>query len=94
MLTQTDLKQLKTIFVTKDEMVKIVADLMDVMKLQFQSTQTEMKALRNDIIGFKDEILHEISDLRDDVTVTTGYRDLIEDHEDRITKLEKTRIIY
>jgi hypothetical protein len=45
--------------------------------------------LRNDIVQFKDDILHEIVDLRDDITVATGYRDSLENHEQRITTLEK-----
>jgi len=44
--------------------------------------------LKNDILTFKDQILFEINKLRDDVTVTTGYRDMIEDHDVRIGKLE------
>ncbi|MEK7096966.1 MAG: hypothetical protein AAB859_01470 [Patescibacteria group bacterium] len=53
-------------------------------------TKDEFKDLKNDIVTFKDEILHEIIKLRDDITVVIGYRDMIEDHEQRIIKLEKT----
>ena len=53
-------------------------------------TKDEFKDLKNDIVTFKDEILHEIIKLRDDITVIIGYRDMIEDHEQRIIKLEKT----
>lgn len=52
-------------------------------------TKDEFKDLKNDIVTFKDEILHEIIKLRDDITVVIGYRDMIEDHEQRIIKLEK-----
>lgn len=52
-------------------------------------TKDEFKELKNDIVTFKDEILHEIIKLRDDITVVIGYRDMIEDHEQRIIKLEK-----
>lgn len=52
-------------------------------------TKDEFKDLKNDIITFKDEILHEIIKLRDDITVVIGYRDMIEDHEQGIIKLEK-----
>jgi len=48
--------------------------------------KTELKkdfATKEDLIDFKDAILHEIRDLRDDITVTTGYRDMLEDHENR-----------
>lgn len=44
--------------------------------------------LKNDILTFKDQILFEINKLRDDITVTTGYRDIIQDHESRIETLE------
>lgn len=53
-------------------------------------TKGEFKDLKNDIVAFKDEILHEIIKLRDDITVVIGYRNMIEDHEQRIIKLEKT----
>lgn len=46
-------------------------------------------ALKDDLVKFKDEILSEIIKLRDDITVVIGYRDMIENHELRITKLEK-----
>lgn len=48
--------------------------------------------LKNDIYRFKDEILHEIVDLRDDFAVLTGYRDMIEDHETRIFHIENKKI--
>ncbi|QQG43989.1 MAG: hypothetical protein HYW86_03955 [Candidatus Roizmanbacteria bacterium] len=53
----------------------------------------ELEPLKEDIVLFKDEILYEIIDLRDDISVVVGYRDLIEDHEQRITNLEKTPLI-
>ena len=43
---------------------------------------------------FKDEILHEIIALRDDFTMISGHRDMLEDHEIRIGKLEKAVIIH
>ncbi len=47
-------------------------------------------ATKEDVIDFKDSILTEIIKLREDVVVITGYRDLIEDHDKRIEKLETT----
>lgn len=47
------------------------------------------KRLKNDIYKFKDEILGEIQNLRDDMQVTRGYGDRIEEHEERITALEQ-----
>lgn len=37
-----------------------------------------------------DQLMKEIKDLREEVTVVTSYKDQIEDHEIRITKLEET----
>ena len=45
--------------------------------------------LKNDIVEFKDAILHEIVAMREELAVTLGHRDMLEDHETRITKLEK-----
>jgi len=48
--------------------------------------------LNNDIYKFKDEILGEIQNLRDDIQVTKGYGDRIEDHEERISALEQPAV--
>jgi len=50
---------------------------------------TNHQSLKNDILQFKDEILTEIVHLRDDFAILTGYRDSLEDHEQRIDELEK-----
>ncbi|PIS00116.1 hypothetical protein COT86_00245, partial [Candidatus Collierbacteria bacterium CG10_big_fil_rev_8_21_14_0_10_43_36] len=42
--------------------------------------EIKQKGLRNDILNFKDEVLTEVKDLRQEVTVTSA----------RVTKLEKT----
>lgn len=63
----------------------------DIKKLkQTFATKEDLKgfATKDDLIDFKDAILHEIQNLRDDVTVTTGYRDTLEDHEDRLEVIE------
>jgi len=44
-----------------------------------------------DVISFKDSILGEIRSLRDEIIIVVGYRDQIEEHDTRITSLEKTR---
>ena len=74
MITDIDVKKLKKIFVTKEEL-----------------KQTE-KRLLNSLVEFKDSILKEIIDLRDDVRVVIGYRDMLEDHEQRLTKIEKVMV--
>lgn len=40
--------------------------------------------MRKDIVEFKDAILKEIRDMRDEVALVIGYKDQIEDHEDRL----------
>ena len=47
-------------------------------------------ATKDDLINFKDSILSEIIRLREDMKVVIGYRDLIENHDRRIEKLETT----
>ncbi len=64
-------------------------DLENIRQLIKEEVDFKIDALKEDIVLFKDEILHEIVNLRDDVTVLTGYRDMIEDHEIRIVKLRK-----
>jgi hypothetical protein len=48
--------------------------------------------LEGNLLDFKDEILGEIRDMRDENVLITGRnsinRDLLEDHETRIGKLE------
>ena len=62
----------------------------DISKLrEVFATKDEFKEIKNNIISFKNEILQEIIKLRDDITVIISYRDIIEDHEQRIVKLEK-----
>lgn len=57
------------------------------------ATKDDLNALENKfetkVIEFKDTILKEISDLRVDVTIVTGQRDMLEDHDQRIETIEK-----
>ena len=53
-------------------------------------TKDEFSNLKNDIVDFKDSILSEIIKLREDIEVVIGYRDMIENHDQRIEKLETT----
>lgn len=78
MITTKDITMLKKIFATKDD-------------LKIFATKDDLKyyAMKTDIVEFKDVILKEIKNLRDDVMLVTGYKDQIEDHEYRIERLEK-----
>lgn len=64
-------------------------DLQAISELIDTKINPKFKKLREEIIKFKDEILGEIKELRDDVSVVTGYKDQIKDHETRIERLEK-----
>ncbi len=96
MLTKADIKIIKDLLkntVTKDDLrkyatkddLKVFATKRDLERF---ATKDDFKKLSHDVVGFKDEILGEIRGLRDKVAVVTGYRDTLEDHEQRITKLE------
>ena len=76
MITDSDIKKLKTVFATKDGLKKLEARLI------------------NNVVEFKDEVLHEIIKLREDMIIVSGHRDMLEDHEQRIGKLEKTVMIH
>ncbi len=62
---------------TKSDL-KLIKELVDNSRIE----------LKEDIVKFKDEILHEIISLRDEVTIVVGYRGMLEDHETRLDKLE------
>lgn len=99
MLTKSDFKQLKKIFVTKDEfkeeLNKVHQEFGRVrgqfgrVDGEFEKIDREFKNLRNDIVQFKDDILSEIVKLREDMIVIAGYRPMLENHEERIERLEK-----
>lgn len=47
------------------------------------------KRLSDKIVSFKDEILAEIQNVRADVAIVTGYRDMIEQHDVDIETIKK-----
>lgn len=73
MLTKKDINLLKETFATKDELKE----------------ELKKYATKEDIVTFKDEILHEIVKLRDEVAIVGGQRDMLEDHDQRIETIEK-----
>ena len=75
-LTKNDLKLIRGVV---DEVV--VEKVTDIVAENNQ-------VIREEIIQFKDDILGEIVKLREDVAVVTGYKDQIENHEERITTVE------
>lgn len=76
-----------------DEKITEVKEDIAEVKVELANVKEDVSKVKEDIIQFKDDILHEIVNLRDDVTVTTGYRDMIEDHETRIIKLESSKSV-
>lgn len=58
----------------------------DVLKQEIQSSE---KRFENKVLEFKDAILKEIKDMRDEVAIVGVSRDMIEDHDQRIETIEK-----
>jgi len=59
----------------------------DDVKKMMKEVLKEAKIPSTDTLAqFKDDLIKEIKDLRDDVTLVTGYKDQIEDHDYRIEK--------
>lgn len=75
MFTKQDFERLKELFATKDDLKGIKQEIKEEIK--------------EEIIIFKDEILHEIVAFREEMAVIIGYSDRIENHDQRIEKLEK-----
>lgn len=86
MITDADIRKMKKVFVTKDDIKNFVTKE---DSKNFVTKQDSKKfATKEDLIDFKDTILGEIIKIREDMTIIIGYRDLIEDHDKRIEKLE------
>ncbi len=105
MITDADIKKMKKVFATKDDLKKFMTKedfkveskkfaTKEDLKIALEKYATKddlfnvTRGLKNDIIDFKDSILTEIIKLREDITVVIGYSDRIEDHDQRIEKLE------
>lgn len=67
---------------TKRDLQQALFQLKDELKRELK------QELGQDILQFKDEILFEIKGIREELAIVVGYRDRIEDHEERIEKLE------
>lgn len=82
MLTKRDIFLLKEAF--KEDFVT---------RAEFNEFREEMreslKEMRHDMLQFKDDILWEIKGMREELMMVAGHRQIIEDHEVRIDKLEK-----
>ena len=96
-ITKSDIKEIVTEIVTKVNAIQTeqfkreifhIHNILDKHNLQFMKLENKIDGIKNDMVQFKDDILHEIVNLQDDVAILTGYRDTIEDHDVRIGKLE------
>jgi len=89
MITQKDIEKLKETFATKNDLSNTTKELLQFMVKIKDEIKTEVKSdLRNEILLFKDAILFEIKSLREEVVMIGGVRDMVEDHEIRLVKLE------
>jgi uncharacterized protein (UPF0305 family) len=64
-----------------------IKDLEEIRKLIKE--ETKYLPTKDDFYNKMDELMKELKDLREEVTVVTSYKDQIEDHETRIGKLEE-----
>lgn len=86
-VTKKDLKQLPT----KKELTVMFRDLMSRM-FEIFATKEDFNKLRSDNLKFQDDVLHEIVKFREDNEMIIGQRQKIEDHEERIAKLESCQL--
>ncbi|OGK46813.1 hypothetical protein A3A93_06150 [Candidatus Roizmanbacteria bacterium RIFCSPLOWO2_01_FULL_38_12] len=56
--------------------------------LSIKILENKFVKLNDDIYLLKDEIIGEVKHMQDEFSILTGYRDMIEDHDVRIVKLE------
>ena len=94
-LTKKDLQEIgklvaDTVTVLNDVLRKELKGDMSNLRVEMKEDMSNLRVeMKEDIYKFKDEILGEIQDFRDDMTVTKGYGDKIENHEERISVLER-----
>ena len=74
--------------ITESDIRKIKDSLSDTFATK-NELQMAKNDLKNDLVNFKDALLHEILAMRDELSIVLGYREQIEDHEHRLEKLEK-----
>ncbi len=89
MITYRDIEKLRQVFATKDDLKNYATkgdfkDMESRMDLKYPS--------KDDLNLLRLEILNEIRVLHDEIAVIVGYRDDLEDHELRITKLENKTV--
>ena len=81
--------------------LQLIAELYNESRKEFTrgfgQLREEMSQLREEIkdriYKSEDKILKELADMRDELTITSGYSDRLENHEERIEILEKQVLI-
>ena len=81
--------------------LQLIAELYNESRKEFTrgfgQLREEMGQLREEIkdriYKSEDKILKELADMRDELTITSGYSDRLENHEERIEILEKQVLI-
>ncbi|MDP3982748.1 MAG: hypothetical protein Q8Q65_01585 [bacterium] len=68
------------------EIGKLITDITSVLNEALESR------LKNDIYKFKDEMVERLDRIEQELILTHGQSDRIEDHEERITTLEQPAI--
>lgn len=56
---------------------------------EFSEIFVTKEEFRSGLIQFKDDILFEIKAMREEISIIVGYRQTIEEHDERITTLER-----
>ena len=84
MITDADVKKLKSTFATKEELEKLDSRTAE----GFVNVQEQLSDIKNTLLDMKDYIYGELHSLHIENKVTSTYRPKIEDHEQRISKVE------
>lgn len=88
-----ELRKELTRYATKEDLSNTTKELLNFMKDKKDEIKTEITSdLKNEILLFKDAILFEIKSLREEVVMIGGMRDMVENHEIRLAKLESNKI--
>jgi len=94
MLTKKDLKLIAELY---NESRKEFARGFGQLREEMSQLREEMSQLREEIkdriYKSEDKILKELADMRDELIITSGYSDRLENHEERIESLEKQVLI-
>ena len=83
MLTPKDIELMEKHFLTKKEFLVEKSDL-----FTKQDGEDLRHELRNDLLDFKDAIITEIKELRQETEINSSFRQRIEKQDKRIDRLE------